>query len=77
MHASIARIIGKPDDFIVCNRCGAINWYENDSCVQCGMKFTRIETSDYERILGATNLGRETLKHLSEIYADQDTEIDV
>lgn len=35
MHQTIGRITGKPGDYKKCPACHAINWYENDTCVNC------------------------------------------
>ena len=26
----------KPSDFKICKSCGEVNWYENESCKECG-----------------------------------------
>ena len=77
MHVPIAKIVSSPNDFVVCKGCGAINWYENEHCVQCGMAFTQIPTSDYTRIIGAKDLPHEEAERLLEVYPDEDTEIEV
>lgn len=35
MHQTVGRIAGKPSDYKKCPVCYAINWYENDTCVNC------------------------------------------
>ena len=35
MHQTIGRIAGKPGDYRKCPTCHAINWYENETCVNC------------------------------------------
>lgn len=35
MYNTIGRIAGKIIDYKICKECGSINWYENESCVNC------------------------------------------
>jgi uncharacterized protein with PIN domain len=35
MDRTLADILGKPSDFKVCEKCGRINWYENEKCIEC------------------------------------------
>lgn len=43
MRHLINRIISKPTDYTQCMQCRAINWYENESCIDCN-------SSNLERI---------------------------
>lgn len=36
MKHTIERIAGKISDYKGCNSCGALNWHENENCVECG-----------------------------------------
>lgn len=33
MQHSLGKIFGKPSDYKICKKCGAINWYENEKCI--------------------------------------------
>lgn len=33
MQHTLAKILGKPSDYRICNNCGCVNWYENETCV--------------------------------------------
>lgn len=48
MHATIGHVLGKIEDFKKCGNCGAVNWYENDICInQCKpTKFKKLKRSD-------------------------------
>lgn len=35
MEASLENIKEKPTDFKICKECGAINYYENEKCINC------------------------------------------
>ena len=35
MEATLEKIIGKVSDFKICMACKAVNWYENESCINC------------------------------------------
>lgn len=37
MHHTIARMIDKPEDYVLCSGCGCWNWYEHKSCVNCDL----------------------------------------
>jgi hypothetical protein len=32
MTTTIAKVIGKPNDYWVCTDCNSLNWYENEVC---------------------------------------------
>jgi len=52
MHHTIGRIAGKPEDYKKCLRCGSVNWYENETCINCGYnKFTDFTEKDAETLL--------------------------
>jgi len=36
MHHRISSMLGKISDYKICLHCGRINWYENESCIDCG-----------------------------------------
>ena len=36
MERTLSAILGKPNDFKLCKKCNALNWYENDNCHDCG-----------------------------------------
>ena len=36
IEVPLANIETKPSDFKVCKKCGSLNWYENESCFNCG-----------------------------------------
>jgi len=38
MEHALAKIVVKPSDYKLCKECGAINWYENGECINCGEK---------------------------------------
>ena len=64
MHHSIARIAGNPEDYKKCRLCGAVNWYENERCINCGgTEFVEFTEKDAERLL--------------EVFDDEEIEIDV
>ena len=33
MRHTVDRIRNKPSDYVACEECDAINWYENEECV--------------------------------------------
>jgi len=53
MEFRFDQVLMKPTDFKVCEKCGRINWYENESCISCGgFDFDgRLET--VEKAIGA------------------------
>jgi uncharacterized protein with PIN domain len=36
MERTLRDILQKLSDFKVCKNCSRINWYENESCIECG-----------------------------------------
>lgn len=47
MHVTVGYLISKPEDFKICTRCRSLNWYENESCVNCGNgRFRRATEKD-------------------------------
>ena len=36
MHTTVGYLVSKPEDFKMCRKCGAINWYERERCHSCG-----------------------------------------
>ena len=47
----VSDIIDNPDDFKKCKSCGAINWYENEECVNCGgTKFRELNEEDLKNL---------------------------
>jgi len=49
MHCAIGYLLAKPRDFKICLRCGAFNWYENESCHSCGFtRFRKATQKDVE-----------------------------
>jgi len=64
MHHTIARIVGKPEDYKKCRLCGRVNWYENEQCINCGgTEFTEFTKKDADRLL--------------EVFEDEEMEIEV
>ncbi|MHA1832364.1 MAG: hypothetical protein ACTSV7_00095 [Candidatus Baldrarchaeia archaeon] len=52
MHVTIAYLVSKPEDFKICLRCGAFNWYENEQCVDCFYtKFRKCTEKDVEEYI--------------------------
>jgi len=52
MTHTIGHIAGKNTDFKKCKECGCINWYENESCHNCGFeKFKRFTQKDGKQLL--------------------------
>jgi len=39
MQHTLAKIFGKPNDYKICKKCGALNWYENKECINCGFAY--------------------------------------
>jgi RNA polymerase subunit RPABC4/transcription elongation factor Spt4 len=35
MERRLVDILQKLNDFKVCKKCGRINWYENENCIEC------------------------------------------
>ena len=35
-EVTLDTLVMKPSDFKVCEKCGKINWYENEDCIECG-----------------------------------------
>ena len=35
MNTTYEKIIGKITDYKICKKCGVLNWYENERCVNC------------------------------------------
>ena len=55
MYHTVERITGKPDDYIICNNCGKINWYERGEdgiCNNCGMAFHTIHKGTHDLCIG-------------------------
>ena len=46
MHHRISAILGKVEDYKICQNCGRINWYENEGCVSCCHEKFRQATED-------------------------------
>ena len=38
MHDLMINIISNITDYIICKECSRENWYENDSCISCGLE---------------------------------------
>ena len=38
METTLFNVFSKPNDFKICKKCGALNWYENKECKECGSK---------------------------------------
>ncbi len=38
MTHSLAKIIGKTNDYKLCESCNSLNWYENQCCRSCSFK---------------------------------------
>jgi len=38
MEMSLGYILGQPNDFKVCQRCGEVNWYEKEVCFSCNSR---------------------------------------
>jgi ribosomal protein L40E len=36
MEHRLEAIVMKPSDYKICDKCGIINWYENEACWHCG-----------------------------------------
>ena len=66
MHNTIGRIAGKINDYKICGQCGQINWYENESCINCAIMpvfFNPMTEQDAEALLRD--------------YTDDECEIDI
>jgi len=51
MHTTYGYVISKPRDFKICLNCGRINWYENESCINCySSEFRRATKQDAENL---------------------------
>ena len=49
MHVTVGHLVSKPEDFKVCLRCGAFNWYENEKCINCRhTRFRKAKDRDIE-----------------------------
>lgn len=48
MERQLGDIEGKLSDYKVCEKCGAINWYENEECVCNHTKFNNSENAIIE-----------------------------
>ena len=55
MHVRISYAIYKLRDFKICLKCGRLNWYENESCIDCGNEqgFRKARKSDIVGIVEA------------------------
>jgi ribosomal protein L40E len=52
MHHTIGYILSKPEDFKICLKCGRINWYENEDCLDCrGKRFRKATEKDVEELV--------------------------
>ena len=43
MESELCRVVSKPTDYVICNSCHDINWYENKECVNCQEKLIPCE----------------------------------
>lgn len=69
MQHTLERIIGKPSDYKECTTCKQINWYENDSCIECGESLENISIMTDRQML---NFKEEELLALSEDYSEEE-----
>ena len=47
-EVSYIEILSKPSDFKICDKCGRINWYENEVCIDCGNDDFRDDQKEVE-----------------------------
>lgn len=55
MRHFIRRIVSKPSDYKVCDKCDSINWYENEECVNCDSSAFSEPTKEYMKDLKSGN----------------------
>lgn len=76
MHHTIGRIAGQVNDYVICNSCDSINWYENTECVNCPQKFTRIHKGTYDRIIGCRDMAEKDGEGLLKEYDEDELNVD-
>ena len=72
MHQTIGRIAGKPNDYKKCPSCNAINWYENETCVNCDCSFTLLRARDFTE-----KDAEQLLRELDDSGLDDEIELEV
>ncbi len=51
MITYLNKILGKPNDYYICEECGALNFYENDGCRECNTIAPEINDEMNKKVL--------------------------
>ena len=76
IHQTIGRIAGKVSDYVICNNCNRINWYENERCIECNQGFITIERGTHNQIFGCNSMEKEDGEKLLKEYDKDGLDVD-
>ncbi len=48
MKHSAEKVASKPSDYLKCGKCGRLNWYENEECIDTDCDGTEDDLVEYE-----------------------------
>ena len=46
MKHTLNKIASKSNDYIICNSCKSLNWYENEFCNDCNNKLEPVDENE-------------------------------